>query len=202
MNVAPNAPATLRNRDAILQVIQKELRGEQRILEIGSGTGQHAVHIAAAMPQLSWQTSDLANNHPGINLWIAESGLANVQAPELLDVSDPDGFYQQYSAVFSANTAHIMSKESVVDMFAYVARSLQDQGKFLLYGPFRTHGEFAGDGDKRFDQSLRAQDPTMGIRDLEWVDTLARKKGFTREKSYAMPANNLLLVWRKESTKG
>jgi cyclopropane fatty-acyl-phospholipid synthase-like methyltransferase len=202
MNAAPNAPATLRNRDAILQVIQKELRGEQRVLEIGSGTGQHAVYFAAAMPQLSWQTSDLANNHPGINLWIAESGLANVQAPELLNVSDPDGCYQQYSAVFSANTAHIMSKESVADMIAYVARALQDQGKFLLYGPFRTHDEFEGDGNKQFDQSLRAQDPAMGIRDLEWVDTLAGKKGLTRKKSYAMPANNLLLVWRKESTEG
>jgi len=146
------------------------------------------------MSQLSWQTSDLANNHPGIKHWIAESGLANVLQPKLLNVSEPDDFAGLYSAVFSANTAHIMSKESVADMFAFVGRVLQEHGKFLLYGPFRVDGEFMGDGNKRFDQSLRSQDPVMGVRDLEWTDMLAAKEGLSRENTYAMPANNLLLV--------
>jgi cyclopropane fatty-acyl-phospholipid synthase-like methyltransferase len=198
MSAAPNAPAAMRNRDAILEVLRKEMSGEQQVLEIGSGTGQHAVYFAAAMPQLSWQTSDLANNHEGINLWLAESGLQNVLPPKLLNVSDPDECDDSYSAIFSANTAHIMSKESVVDMFAYVGQVLQDQGKFLLYGPFRTDGEFLGEGNKRFDQSLREQDPVMGIRDLEWIDKLASQQHLSRENTYAMPANNLLLVWKAD----
>ncbi len=200
MSAAPNAPAAIRNRDAILQVLRKELAGEQQVLEIGSGTGQHAVYFAEAMSQLSWQTSDLADNHPGIKHWIAESGLANVLQPKLLNVSEPDDFAARYSAVFSANTAHIMSKESVADMFVYVGRVLQPKAKFLLYGPFRVDGDFVGDGNKRFDQSLRSQDPVMGIRDLEWVDMLAAKQNLSRENTYAMPANNLLLVWQSGQT--
>ena len=196
MSAAPNAPAALRNRDAILEVLQKELCAEQQVLEIGSGTGQHAVHFAAAMPLLSWQTSDLASNHAGINLRLAESGLQNVLPPKLLNVSEPDECGDRYSAVFSANTAHIMGKESVADMFAYVGQVLHDQGKFLLYGPFQSDGEYSGEGDRRFDQSLKAQDPAMGIRDLEWIDMLASQQRLSRKNTYAMPANNLLLVWK------
>jgi cyclopropane fatty-acyl-phospholipid synthase-like methyltransferase len=196
MNGAPNAPATLRNREPILQILRKELRGEQQVLEIGSGTGQHAVYFAAAMSKLTWQTSDLKDNHPAINLWLAESGLANVLAPRLLDVSEPDSGSDQYSAVFSANTAHIMSEQSVIDMFAYVGTVLKNQDKFLLYGPFRSDGEFTGEGNMRFDRSLREQDPLMGIRDLEWIDRLAQRHSMKRRKTIAMPANNLLLVWK------
>jgi cyclopropane fatty-acyl-phospholipid synthase-like methyltransferase len=202
MSAAPNAPATLRNRGAILEVLANEISGEQRILEIGSGTGQHAVYFAAAMPRLIWQTSDLADNHAGIEHWIAESGLTNVLGPRLLDVSRPDDTGDLYTAVFSANTAHIMSKESVVDMFAYVGRVLTDQGKFLLYGPFRVNDEFQGDGNRRFNDSLQSQKASMGIRDLEWVDMLAAEQSLTREKTYAMPANNLLLVWSMSGAKG
>ena len=196
MSAAPNAPAALRNRDAILEVLQKELCDKQQVLEIGSGTGQHAIYFAAAMPQLSWQTSDLASNHAGINLWLAESGLQNVLPPKLLNVSEPDECSDTYSAIFSANTAHIMSKESVADMFAYVGQVLHDQGRFLLYGPFRSEGEYSGDGDRRLDQLLKEQDPAMGIRDLEWIDMLASQQHLTRESTFAMPANNLLLVWK------
>lgn len=196
MSSAPNAPATVRNRDAILQVLQQELPAEQQVLEIGSGTGQHAVYFAAAMPLLSWQTSDLADNHHGINYWIAESGLRNVLAPKLLNVSEPEACGDRYSAVFSANTAHIMSMESVADMFAYVGQVLQDKGKFLLYGPFRSDGEFLGDGNRRFDKSLREQNSVMGIRDLEWIDMLASQQHLVRENTYAMPANNMLVVWQ------
>lgn len=183
-----------------MQVLEKELGGEQQVLEIGSGTGQHAVYFAAAMPRLTWQTSDLKKNHPGINLWLAESGLANVLGPKELNVSEADASRAEYSAVFSANTAHIMSQESVVDMFAYVGRTLKRQGKFLLYGPFRVDGDFMGEGNRRFDHSINAQDPVMGIRDREWIDTLAANEGLERENSYAMPANNLLLVYKNNAS--
>jgi cyclopropane fatty-acyl-phospholipid synthase-like methyltransferase len=196
MSTAPNAPAALRNRDPILQVLRSELRGTQRVLEIGSGTGQHAVHFAAALPGLTWQTSDLAENHTAIRYWIAESGLSNVLQPLLLNVSEPGDAQGQYSAVYSANTAHIMSEVQVANMLLHVACSLQPRGKFFLYGPFRVNGQFSGDGNQRFDQSLKAQNPLMGIRDLEWIDRLALEQGLQHEKSYAMPANNLLLIWQ------
>ena len=196
MSTVPNAPAALRNRDPILQVLRKELHGTQHVLEIGSGTGQHAVYFAKELPGLTWQTSDLAQNHAGINHWIGETGLPNVLKPLLLDASDPGESDVQYSAVFSANTAHIMNEAQVVNMIAYVAQSLQQRGKFLLYGPFKVDGEFSGDGNKRFDQSLKAQNPAMGIRDLEWIDGLAKPQNLLREKTYAMPANNLLVIWR------
>jgi cyclopropane fatty-acyl-phospholipid synthase-like methyltransferase len=196
MSTVPNAPAALRNRDPILQVLRSELPGTQHVLEIGSGTGQHAVYFAAALPGLIWQTSDLAENHAGIRYWIAESGVSNVLAPLLLNVSEPGEAHGQYSAVYSANTAHIMSEVQVADMLLHVACLLQPRGKFLLYGPFRVNGQFSGDGNRRFDQSLQAQNPLMGIRDLEWIDKLASEQGLQHEKSYAMPANNLLLIWR------
>jgi len=179
-----------------LQVLRKELVGIQQVLEIGSGTGQHAVHFAAALPELAWQTSDLSENHAGIRYWITESGLPNVLGPLLLNVSEPGDAHGRYSAVFSANTAHIMSEAQVVDMLLYVARSLQPHGKFLLYGPFRVNGQFSGDGNRQFDQSLQAQNPVMGIRDLEWIDRLAVEQGLQHEKTYAMPANNLLVIWQ------
>jgi SAM-dependent methyltransferase len=197
MSTVPNAPAALRNRDPILQVLRSELRGTQRVLEIGSGTGQHAVHFAAALPGLVWQTSDLAENHAGIRHWIAESGVSNVLEPLLLNVSEPGDVHGKYTAVFSANTAHIMSVSAVADMIAYVACSLQEHGKFLLYGPFRVAGRFAGKGNVRFNRSLLAQDPAMGIRDLEWIDELAVRFDLRREKTYAMPAHNLLVVWQR-----
>jgi len=198
MSTVPNGPATLRNRDAILQVLRTELNGKQQVLEIGSGTGQHAVHFAAALPELTWQTSDLADNHAGIHHWIGETGLANVLEPKLLDVSEAGDTTNRYTAVFSANTSHIMNESSVVDMVAYVSRSLLPNGKFLLYGPFRVDGQFNGDGNVRFDQSLRAQDASMGIRDLEWIDDMAMQKGLVKQRTYAMPANNLLVVWLRD----
>ena len=196
MSAAHNAPAAIRNRDAILQVLRQELGEAQTVLEIGSGTGQHAVHFAAALPELSWQTSDLAENHEAIHYWIEHAGLANVLSPLLLDVSDPGALNTRYSAVFSANTAHIMSQSDVEDMIAYVGRSVQERGKFLLYGPFRVNGEFMGDGNKQFDQSLKSQKSSMGIRDLEWIDELAVKQGKVCRNTYAMPANNLLVIWQ------
>ncbi len=195
MSEAPNAPAAVRNRDAILQVLRTELGETKTVLEIGSGTGQHAVHFATALPHLTWQTSDLAENHVGIQSWIDSAGLSNLLPPMMLDVADSSVDDRRYAAVFSANTAHIMSQPEVSAMLSIVGRALHDGGRFLLYGPFRVNNEFMGEDNKHFDQSLKSQKSTMGIRDLEWVDGLAAQQGMLRQKMYAMPANNLLLVW-------
>ena len=196
MTVKPHAPASGRNRQAILEVIKIEFSDCESVLEIGSGTGQHAVFFAEAMPWMTWQTSDLAENHQGIRAWIADSGLPNVRDPILLDVQQAGCFDNEYDGVFSANTAHIMSIKAVRCMFDVIGRLLSPGGVFCLYGPFNQNGAFTSESNERFDQSLRSQNPAMGIRDLEELDSLAGRHAMQRERLYAMPANNLLAVWR------
>jgi len=197
MTVKPHAPASGRNRQAILEVIKIEFGDCASVLEIGSGTGQHAVYFAAAMPWMTWQTSDLAENHQGIRSWIADSSLPNVRDPILLDVQQAVGVDAGYDGVFSANTAHIMSIGAVMCMFDVIGHLLSAGGVFCLYGPFNQDGAFTSESNERFDQSLRSQDPAMGIRDLEELDSFAGKSAMRRERLYAMPANNFLAVWRK-----
>lgn len=197
MTDKPNAPASGRNRDAILDVIKTEFCGCHSVLEIGSGTGQHAVFFAGVMSWLIWQTSDLADNHQGIRSWIADSGLENVRQPILLDVEHTDGVEGDFDGIFSANTAHIMSIQAVHCMFDVVGHLLSPGGVFCLYGPFNRDGKFTSESNQRFDQSLRNQNPTMGIRDLEELENFAAKMAMRRERLYAMPANNMLAVWRR-----
>lgn len=197
MTVKPNAPASGRNRQPILDVINIEFGDCGSILEIGSGTGQHAVFFAAAMPWLTWQTSDLAENHHGIRSWVADARLPNIKDPIVLDVQQPGGVNGAFDGIFSANTAHIMSLPAVRCMFNIVGRLLSNVGVFCLYGPFNQDGEFSSDSNKRFDASLRSQDPAMGIRNLEDLDEFAGSSMMQRERLYAMPANNMLAVWRK-----
>jgi cyclopropane fatty-acyl-phospholipid synthase-like methyltransferase len=176
-----------------------EFRGCESVLELGSGTGQHAVFFAEAMPWLTWHTSDLAENLKGISSWITDSGLSNVREPMLLDVQDPGDRNVRCDGVFSANTAHIMNIDAVRCMFDLVADLLPDNGPFCLYGPFTEHGGFNSESNQRFDASLKAQDPAMGIRDLEELEEYARMKSLKRSKLFAMPANNMLVVWRKDN---
>ena len=194
----PVSAASLRNSEAILSVLRHELAGCREVLEIGSGTGQHAVHFSANMPDICWQTSDLDENHEGINLHIANSGLSNVKAPLGLDVrsASPDG--RLFDAVFTANTMHIMSFSAVEKMIPLVSSMLGKSALFCAYGPFRQDGRFSTQSNADFDSSLRARDPEMGIRELEKIDRIAESAGMHRQKCYAMPANNLLLVWQKK----
>lgn len=201
MTVKPNAPASGRNRQPILEVIEFEFRDCGSILEIGSGTGQHAVFFADAMPWLIWQTSDLAEKHEGIRSWVSDSGLPNIRDPLLLDVEQPGRLCGVFDGVFSANTAHIMNIRAVGRMFDLVGQLLPDGNVFCLYGPFNQDGKFSSESNKRFDASLRNQDPAMGIRDLEDLDGYAGRSEMCRERLYAMPANNLLVVWRKYKKK-
>jgi hypothetical protein len=195
----PYAAAAARNAVSILGVLRQELRGCTTLFEIGSGTGQHAVTVAAAMPELEWQTSDLEQSHSGIRAWIADAGLENVVAPTGFDVlsSEPDG--RTYDAVFSANTAHIMSYGGVSRMFELVGAMLSVPGVFCLYGPFSRGGAFSTPSNEAFDASLRARNANMGIRDLDDLEVLAGRNGMQLERTYAMPANNLLVVWARKS---
>ena len=199
MTSRPDAPAAGRNREPILEVLQSEFRDVRTVLEIGSGTGQHAVFFAAAMPHVQWQTSDLAGNHEGINAWIEWSKLENVTAPILLDMATAHPMEKNIDAIYSSNTAHIMSAALVEEMFAFVGASLRDDGVFCLYGPFNEGGVFSSESNARFDESLRNQDSKMGIRDLEDLNRHAHKGSLSLVRRYGMPANNQLLVWKKEA---
>jgi len=192
-----SAPSALRNQNAILEVISDEFQNVKVILEIGSGTGQHAIFFASQMPWLNWQTSDLTVNHGDINAWLEDANLDNVKVPLVLDVSEPLQTNDKYDAVFSANTAHIMSIVAVECMFRIVGQCLVDGGKFCLYGPFNQNGDFTSDSNREFDAHLKLQDSAMGIRDLEILDGLAEANGLRRATLYAMPANNMISIWIK-----
>ena len=160
------------------------------MLEIGSGTGQHAAYFAPELPQLTWQASDVAENLPGIRAW-------GVDAIEL-DV-DKEWPRVEVDAVFSANTAHIMSWAQVERLFGGVARLLPAGGLFALYGPFHYGGRPTSDSNARFDAMLRARDPAGGVREFEHICTLAQRCGLVLMEDNAMPANNRLLVFRKDA---
>jgi cyclopropane fatty-acyl-phospholipid synthase-like methyltransferase len=194
----PDSPAARRNQAAILDVIGAEFAGRASILEIGSGTGQHAVFFARELPSLTWQTSDRANNHEGIRAWLQEAGLDNIRAPIVLDVQEPPLFDEKFDGVFSANTAHIMSLDEVEQMFRVVADCLVENGRFCLYGPFNQDGTFTSDSNRNFDASLKRQDPLMGIRDLDDLDRFAAANAMLRKRLYAMPANNMIAVWGRK----
>lgn len=183
------------NKDPILDILRPLLAPGRRVLEIGSGTGQHAAYFAAACPQLEWQTSDVVDNHGSIEAWI--DGIANARAPLALDVDADDWPDETYDAVFSANTAHIMSWPTVERMFHGVARVLRPGGVFALYGPFNYGGAYTSEGNERFDRELRGAGRGMGIRDSEAIVELADAAGMTLLADHDMPANNRILVFAR-----
>lgn len=189
-----------RNAAAILEVLRHELQDCREVLEIGSGSGQHAVRFAAELSGLQWHTSDLPENHDAIRAWVAEAGLSNVHDPLLLDVRSAHLPEAAWDAIYSCNTAHIMSHDAVVRMFELVGHALRPGGVFCLYGPFRVDGKFNTRSNAEFDSSLRDRDPTMGIRDLCDLDALGIEFGLTRYGLYAVPANNMVVVWKKRTS--
>lgn len=193
----PCSPSCERNREPILAVLAEYFAGNRRVLEIGSGTGQHAVHFAAAMPQWRWQCSDREENLPGIRLWLADTALPNTPEPIELDVASGDWPSDRYNAVFSANTLHIMGWDDVQALFRGLPHVLQEDALVVIYGPFNDDGRFSSDSNAQFDQSLRARAPQMGIRDQSAVDALAQAAGLQLITAVPMPANNRCLVWQR-----
>ena len=192
----PLSPACERNREPILAVLREHFADRRHVLEIGSGTGQHAVHFAAALPRLRWQTSDVAENLPGIRLWLKEAALPNTPAPVVFDVNGPapEG---QYDAVFSANTLHIMGWKEVERLFATLPKLTKRGAVLAIYGPFNYEGQYTSPSNAQFDEALRSGHPKRGIRDFEEVDALASAAGFVLKEDRAMPANNRGVVWRR-----
>jgi cyclopropane fatty-acyl-phospholipid synthase-like methyltransferase len=193
----PHSPACDRNRDPILAVLLRHLSAARTVLEIGSGTGQHAVHFAQAMPDLIWQCSDRAPYLPGIRQWLDEAQLPNTPHPLELDVVAGPWPSAKFDAVFSANTLHIMGWEEVQACFDGLHAVLAESATLVVYGPFNYHGMFTSDSNREFDASLRVRDSRMGIRDFEAIDTLARNIGLRLIEDASMPANNRCLVWRR-----
>lgn len=193
----PFSQACENNKLPILDGLRRHLGSVAAVLEVGSGTGQHAVFFAEQMPHLVWQPSDVGSNLAGIQQWIDAAGLQNVRTPVELDVTAHPWPVERAPAVFSANTAHIMSWEVVERFIAGVGEVLEAGGVFCLYGPFNYGGRYTSESNARFDQWLAQRDPQSAIRDFEAVDALARAAGMVFVEDNPMPANNRLLVWRK-----
>ncbi len=193
----PYAESCEQNRDPILAVLRAVFADRKQVLEIASGTGQHAVYFGQALPHLSWQTSELPVNHAGIQAWLDEAQLPNVLPPLAIDVNAAAWPLASVDAIFNANTVHIVAWPAVERMFAGIGRVLAAGGCLCLYGPFNYRGAFTSESNARFDAWLKARDPESGVRDFEAVNQLAVSQGLTLLQDVAMPANNRSLVWRK-----
>lgn len=193
----PYSESCDQNRAPILEILRLELADRSRLLELGSGTGQHAVYFAPEFPDLIWQTSDVAGLHAGIVAWLRDAGSTNILPPLALDVCRDRWPDSSYDAVFSANTVHIMAWPEVECLFEGIGRVLEDGGVFCLYGPFNYEGRYTSASNARFDDWLKQRDPSSGVRDFEALDGLAQLAGMQLKKDYEMPANNRTLVWLK-----
>ena len=197
----PFSQACENNRGPILEVLQQHLLQPGRLLEIGSGTGQHAVWLAPRLPHIQWQPSDLPANLPGIRAWMAHQPAENIAAPLPLDVESdwPDG---PFDYIYTANTFHIMSEDQVLICLQKLTAKLTEHGMLLVYGPFRYQGQHTADSNARFDTMLRQRDPLSGIRDYEWICDQATSFGLRPVADHPMPANNHTLVFRKKPVAG
>ena len=190
----PYSEACARNREPILEVLRRHFADRRRVLEIGSGTGQHAVHFAAAMPHLRWQTSELAANLHGTRRWLEEAALENLPPPLCLDVAGtwPE---TRFDAVFTANTLYIMSWDHVCALFAALPEVLEPHAVLAVYGPFNYGGTYTSQSNAAFDRWLKERSSVSGLREFEAVDALARGAGLTLIEDCALPAHNHLLLW-------
>jgi len=192
----PFAAAADENKEAIAAVLLTELANANHIIEIGSGTGQHAIHFSKLLPHLTWHCSDQSSHIAGIQLWLESAGLNNTPPAFVLDVSQ-DWPKQIYDAAYAANIAHIMHWPEIEDLFAGLSTILGHGAYFYLYGPFSFDTKFSSQSNQAFDQFLRQQDPHSGLRDKNELDQLALKHGLIAAASWAMPTNNHILSWQK-----
>ena len=200
MTSIPFSSAAERNRQPILDVLRELLPVEGTLLEIGSGTGQHAVFFAQNLPGLTWQPTDREENLAGLEACFQAEGNERILPLLHLDVLSDPWPGRSYDAAYSANTAHIMSWEAVIAMFSGVGAHLAGGARFCLYGPFNIENRFTSPSNAQFDAHLREQDPQMGIRDMAAVENLANLHHMRLEQKIAMPANNFILVFQKTQT--
>jgi len=208
VDVAPLSEACERNKGPILEVLRTVLPASRRVLEIGSGTGQHAVHFSANLPHLSWQPTDTAEYLPILRRRLQLEHPPNLLAPLELDVRQRPWPATGADTVFTANTLHIMAWEAVQELFGGIGTVLHApgwhdaaaRGVLCIYGPFRYGGRYTSESNVAFDRFLQSRDPRSGIRDFDAVDALAQSQGLHLQADHAMPANNQLLVWQTGHT--
>lgn len=200
----PFSQACENNKTPILNVLNRAFAKQKQVLEIGSGTGQHAVYLAKNLPFLQWQTSDLLVNHQGIKQWINTHPSPNLSAPLTLDLSADltslTSLPQSIDAIFTANTLHIISWPLVQSFFNLVANKLAADGVLCIYGPFNYQGEYTSASNAHFDLSLRSRDEHSGIRNFEDICVLANQAGLSLQEDIAMPANNRILLFKYENS--
>ncbi|MGP9687987.1 DUF938 domain-containing protein [Psychrobacter sp. AOP22-C1-C5] len=200
----PFSQACENNKQPILSVLQKELVEAAHVLEVGSGTGQHSVYFAPRLPHLTWQTSDVLANNSAIHAWHTAHPATNLYAPLAFDLSidsvpvNPET-KEPYDAFFTANTLHIIAWPLVMRLFALAGETLPLYGKLIVYGPFNENGNYTSASNQQFDISLRQRDPKSGIRDKEDILALANIHHLILSNTYALPANNQILVFTKTS---
>lgn len=193
----PYSQACENNKVAIADEMEAYLRKLQGVLEIGSGTGQHAVYFGERFPALCWQTSDLAANHAGINRWLADYPGKNVLPPIELDIKANAWQIGPVEAIYSSNVIHIIEQRLVQRLFEHFVDVLDSNGLLFMYGPFNYGGRFTSEGNKRLDDWLKSMNAEFGIRDFAEIDEIARASGMTLLDDCTMPANNRLLIWRR-----
>jgi SAM-dependent methyltransferase len=190
-----------RNKGPILEVLRRALPATGLVLEIASGTGQHITHFARALPSLEWQPTDIDPQlRRSVEAWIRDEGLANVRAPIALDVHDKPWPVAHADAVICINMIHVAPWQSTLDLFEG-ARSV-DPAVVVLYGPYRRFGAHTAPSNEHFDASLKANDPSWGVRDLEAVEEIAGKNGFELIEVVSMPANNFTVVFKRQAREG
>ncbi len=197
----PYSEACERNKDPILTVLSEHFKHAKSVLEVGSGTAQHAIYFSQQTPNLSWQTSDRLEYHDGILAQLAVAGVGNVLPPLELDVNQPVWVENRatYDLIYTANTIHIMAEPDVVAFFSGLPKVLKPDGKLVIYGPFKYAGKFTSDSNAAFDQSLRSRGVGSGIRDFEWLNELAASCGLALLSDHSMPANNQCLIWQRKN---
>jgi cyclopropane fatty-acyl-phospholipid synthase-like methyltransferase len=194
----PFSESSEQNKHVIFEKIKPYLADGLEVLEIGSGTGQHAIHFASAVPGLVWQTSDLVENLPAIKAWIRDSQLTNLPDPIELDVSS-GWINKSYDLIYSANTFHIMSQIQVEYCLSRCTACLKPKAHLIVYGAFNYNGKYTSTSNEQFDRWLKSRDPQSGIKHFEWINQLASESGLRLVSDTAMPANNRILIWQRET---
>ncbi len=200
MSTKPYAESSEINKIPILAVLKDVFADRKQVLEIASGTGQHAVYFARELSHLIWQPSELPHNLAGIQDWLNEAGLPNVLPPLAIDVNDASWQIKSVDAIFNANTVHIISWIGVERLFAHISRVIEPGGYVCFYGPFNYGGNFTSESNARFDDWLKSRDPDSGVRDFEAVNMLATTRGLELLHDFDMPSNNRMLVWRMNAS--
>ena len=194
----PYSPACDRNKEPILEILKQVItKDDRRLLEIGSGTGQHAVFLAPHFPQVEWYPTDVTANLKGISMWMAESDARNVQKPARMEVGKDELPKLKFDLIFTANTFHIMGWKECKSLIKQFGGRLREGARVVIYGPFKYGGNFTSPSNEEFDGMLKEKNPSSGIRNFEDVNNAMVKNGFELEMDEAMPANNQMLVYRR-----